>query len=97
MSALETTVIQPGQTLILAGDKAPRRDFANLGSRRPLTIVATRADETLLLMQDGSDPTGSSLVPTPRHFSTPSNPARAYLSTQALSPRGTAHLVDVYA
>src|SRR5579859_2870631 len=97
MSALETTLIEPGQTLILAGDNVPRRDFADLGSLRTLTIVATRADETLLLKQDGSEPTGSSLIPMPRYSATPWNPARAYLSTQALTLRGPAHLVDVYA
>jgi len=37
------------QTLILAGEAIPRRDAANDG--RPLTIVATRADDTMLLPQ----------------------------------------------
>src|ERR1700759_1614033 len=99
MSALETTVraSPEKQTLILAGENIPRRNLAETDPRRPLTIVATRADQTLLLMQDGDEPTGSSLIPLPRYFSPPSSPAKAYLNTQALtSQRGSHHLIDVY-
>ena len=100
MSALETTVrVSPEkQTLILAGENIPRRTLADADARRPLTIVATRADQTLLLMQDGEESTGSSLIPMPRYFAPPSSPAKAYLNTQALtSQRGPNHLIDVYA
>jgi hypothetical protein len=100
MSALETTVrVTPEkQTLILAGENDPPRGRANSDSHRPLTIVATRADETLLLMQDGDTPTGSALIPLPRNFPSHGSPANAYLNTQALTaPRSPAHLIDVYA
>ncbi|HXP65489.1 MAG TPA: hypothetical protein VN815_08450 [Steroidobacteraceae bacterium] len=99
MSALETTVrVSPEkQTLILAGETIPRRNFDSL-SNRPLTIVATPADETMLLMQDGDGPAGSALPKAARNFITPVSPANAYLRTQALSsPHRRTHLVDLYA
>jgi hypothetical protein len=78
------------QTLILAGEDVPRRDHVNSAHSRPLTIVATPADETMLLMQDGDRSSRASPLPM--------SPASAYLLTQALarSPR-PAHLVDTYA
>jgi hypothetical protein len=100
MSALETTVrVTPEkQTLILAGEEIPRRSLADSSSSRPLTIVATQADETLLLMRDGNAAPGTELIPVLRNVTQPANPATAYLRTQALSsPRGRAHLVDTYA
>ena|ERR1700733_16197002 len=100
MSALETTVrvTSEKQTLILAGEEIPRRNRADLSSSRPLTIVATPADETMLLMRDGAESPGSELIPVSRSFALPPSPANAYLRTQALSPRrGPAHLVDTYA
>jgi hypothetical protein len=100
MSALETTVrVTPEkQTLILAGEEIPRRNFVNASSGRPLTIVATPADETLLLMQDGIDSPGSALIPISPNSAPIASPANAYLRTQAISSRnGRAHLVDTYA
>jgi hypothetical protein len=99
MSALETTVrVSPEkQTLILAGEAIPRRNFDSL-SNRPLTIVATPADETKLLIQDGSEPAASALIPISRNFTSPASPANAYLRTQALTLRGgRTHLLDTYA
>jgi hypothetical protein len=99
MSALETTVrVSPEkQTLILAGETIPRRNFDSL-SNRPLTIVATPADETLLLNQDGERARASALVANSRNFAPHSSAAHAYLSAQALSsPRSRTHLVDLYA
>ena len=99
MSALETTVrVGPEkQTLILAGEAIPRRNVDSVANR-PLTIVATPADETMLLNQDGKQPTGSALLENSRRFAPPANPAYAYLRTQALSsPRSRTHLVDLYA
>ena len=58
MSALENTVrvSSEKQTLILAGESAPQRgvvagarSFAYIGSRRPLTIIATPVDDPMLL------------------------------------------------
>jgi hypothetical protein len=100
MSALDTTVrVTPEkQTLILAGEEIPRRSRADSSSSRPLTIVATQADETLLLIRDGTAPSWAELTPILRNFTLPANPANAYLRTQALvSPGGRAHLVDTYA
>jgi hypothetical protein len=91
MSALETIVrvLPEKQTLILAGEAVPQRNLANPMLRRPLTIVATPADDTLLLMQDPHESTGSAVT---------SSPADAYLRTQALSARRSrTPLVDVYA
>jgi hypothetical protein len=99
MSALETTVrVTPEkQTLILAGESLPRRSLAN-SSDRPLTIVATPADQTMLLMQDRGESPGSELISISRAFAFPPSPAGAYLRTQALSSLGDpAHLVDTYA
>jgi hypothetical protein len=100
MSALETTVrvTSEKQTLILAGEEIPRRNLADVNSSRPLTIVATRADETMLLMSDGAEAPGSALMPLSRTSALPPSPANAYLRTQALtSRRARAHLVDTYA
>ena len=100
MSALETTVrvTSEKQTLILAGEEIPRRSLADSTSSRPLTIVATQADETLLLMRDGNAPPGTELTPVLHNFPLAATPANAYLRTQALaSQRGRAHLVDTYA
>jgi hypothetical protein len=51
------------QTLILAGEAIPRRDAAS--DTRPLTIVATRADDTMLLPQKPApgpdEPTSASM------------------------------------
>jgi hypothetical protein len=44
------------QTLILAGEAIPRRDAAN--DLRPLTIVATLADDTMLLPQKPAPSSG---------------------------------------
>jgi hypothetical protein len=100
MSALETTVrvTSEKQTLILAGEEIPRRNFADSTSSRPLTMVATQADETLLLMHDGNALPGAELIPVLHNFALSANPANEYLRIQALSsPRGRAHLVDTYA
>jgi hypothetical protein len=100
MSALDTTVrVTPEkQTLILAGEAIPRRKHSDANSHRPLTIVATPADETMLLMRDGAASPGSALISASRAFVPPTSPANAYLRTQALSPlRGQSHLVDTYA
>jgi hypothetical protein len=102
MSALETTVrVSPEkQTLILAGEVVPRRSPGASAPSRPLTIVATPADETMLLMRDGDQyqASGSEFIPISRDFSSPPSPADAYLRTQALSSiRGRTHLVDTYA
>jgi hypothetical protein len=99
MSALETTVrVSPEkQTLILAGEAIPRRSVDSL-SNRPLTIVATPADETLLLNHDGVQPAGSALLANSDNLVPPASPAYAYLRTQALpSSRSQTHLVDLYA
>ena len=86
------------QTLILAGEKIPQRNLADSASGRPLTIVATPADQTMLLMQDGAESPGSALIPIWSNVAAPASPANAYLRTQALSSRGgPAHLVDTYA
>ena len=82
------------QTLILAGEATPRRDVASssangvgLSDGPRLTIVATRADETMLLAQGnfahkasvGAEDSTSSLMTI---ISSQSKPARAgYLST----------------
>jgi hypothetical protein len=99
MSALETTVrVSPEkQTLILAGEAIPRRNFDTLANR-PLTIVATPADETPLLIQGSGETEGFALTPLSRNFTPPASPANAYLRTQALSSldRRT-RLVDTYA
>ena len=99
MSALETTVrVTPEkQTLILAGEEIPRRNHANSTPVRPLTIVATSADQTMLLMRDGGESPGSDLIPVSRTFALPPSPANEYSRTQSLSSFGPAHLVDTYA
>src|ERR1700761_9263783 len=100
MSALETTVrVSPEkQTLILAGEEIPRRNQGNSTPGRPLTIVATPADQTMLLMRDGGDSPGSELIPISRTLAWPPSPANEYLRPQSLSSRlGPTHLVDTYA
>jgi hypothetical protein len=109
MSALETTVrvSSEKQTLILAGEVIPRRGLSNsaagsglldASSGRPLTIVATPVEETMLLVQGSDGPAGSALMVRARTPSSSANPADAYIRTQALSARHTrTPLVDIYA
>src|SRR5271168_1786873 len=99
MSALETTVrVSPEkQTLILAGEAIPRRNFDSLANR-PLTIVATPADDTLLLIQGSGEPANTALTPLVRNFTLPASPANAYLRTQAMtSLHRRTRLLDTYA
>jgi hypothetical protein len=94
------------QTLILAGESIPRRQPA--GSEPRLTIVATRADTTMLLAQGDTaqEPVGEStsslmmLAPADndtklaRSFSA----ADAYARTQDLSGNGKrTAIIDTYA
>ena len=87
------------QTLILAGEAVPRRPVL-----RPLTIVATPADVTLLLAHgDGvsGSPEGALLQPAsafsfPRHISY--GAAGAYARTQALAAGNSrTAIIDTYA
>jgi len=86
------------QTLILAGEAVPQRPLP-----RPLTIVATPADVTLLLGQ-GEEMSGSSEV-TLLHlapaFSSHRNisfgAAGAYARVQALGGNSRTSLIDTYA
>jgi hypothetical protein len=100
MSALEKTVrvLPESQTLILAGEAVPQRNPPSMMSRRPLTIVATPADETPLLMQETHESTGSAVISRSHDLASASSPADAYVRTQALSSRRTrTPLVDLYA
>jgi hypothetical protein len=98
------------QTLILAGESVPRRDAA--GSELRLTIVATRADTTLLLAQGDAaqQPSGdeaSSMALAPANNSTLSrysargsaySAADAYARTQDLSGHAARRaIIDTYA
>lgn len=87
------------QTLILAGETVPQR-----GLSRPLTIVATPADVTLLLAQGdqaSGTPEGTPLhsVPAFQSFrNTSYGAAGAYARTQALTGgRSRAAIIDTYA
>jgi hypothetical protein len=86
------------QTLILAGEAVPRRPLP-----RPLTLVATPADVTLLLGQ-GDELSGSfegALHPTPAfpsHRNISYGAAGAYARTQALaSGNSRMVIIDTYA
>jgi hypothetical protein len=87
------------QTLILAGEAVPQRPLL-----RPLTIVATPADVTLLLAQ-GDEVSGSSdgtsLKPAPAfsfHRNISYGAAGAYARTQALAGGNSrTAIIDTYA
>lgn len=88
------------QTLFLAGELVPRRGLANADARaqRPLTMVATPADETMLLVQDGAESAGSEVIMIPRKLSSSPSAADAYLRTQESSyPRTRTSIIDTYA
>jgi predicted acylesterase/phospholipase RssA len=97
MSALETTVrVSPEkQTLILAGEAAPRRDLAD--PRRPLTVVATPVEETRLLVHGTDRPVSSALVTLRSAITASHSAADAYVRTSALSLRARSSLIDIYA
>jgi hypothetical protein len=85
------------QTLILAGEAVPQRPLP-----RPLTIVATPADVTLLLAQ-GDEVSGSSegtLLPPAFtfHRNMSYGAAGAYARTQALTAGNSrTAIIDTYA
>lgn len=87
------------QTLILAGEAVPQR-----APSRPLTIVATPADVTLLLAQgdQGLGTSQDTLLPPVPAFPSYRNisfgAAGAYARTQALSGGSTrTAIIDTYA
>ena len=87
------------QTLILAGEAVPQRPLP-----RPLTIVATPADVTLLLAQDdevSGRPEGTLLRPAPAfafHRNISYGAAGAYARTQALAAGNSrTAIIDTYA
>jgi hypothetical protein len=87
------------QTLILAGEAVPQRPLP-----RPLTIVATPADVTLLLSQgDGMSSSAEPALLQPAaafafHRNVSNGAAGAYARTQALA-RGNSRtaIIDTYA
>ena len=111
MSALETTVRvnSEKQTLILAGEPETRRFAYNVtSSQRPLTLVATPADDPMLIAQSRlEDLGGASVTAVPRNL-VPSasfadrggayNAANAYARTQQLFADNTrSAIIDTYA
>lgn len=85
------------QTLILAGEAVPQRP-----APRPLTIVATPADVTLLLAQgDEMSRSFENTVPAPAflsHRNISYGAAGAYERTQALAVGNSrAAIIDTYA
>jgi hypothetical protein len=104
------------QTLILAGEAIPRRGVAHSAAGEPglsdlaphLTIVATRADDTMLLAQGASSPSMTlstdghnelgrfGHVSSVRGFS--SNAANEYARTQDSRGNGARSIfIDTYA
>ena len=84
------------QTLILAGESIPRRDPA--GSEPRLTIVATRADTTMLLAQrdPSQETTGEST--SPLMMLTPTGNNNRLARSDLYTARGSAFsAADAYA
>jgi hypothetical protein len=87
------------QTLILAGEAVPQRPLP-----RPLTIIATPADVTLLLAHGDQVPgssEGTLLHPAPAfsfHRNIPYGAVGAYARTQALTAGNSrTAIIDTYA
>jgi hypothetical protein len=109
MSALETTVrvSSEKQTLILAGEPVPRRFAFNSSTQRPLTLVATPVDDSMLIAQGGFDDLSPNLAAPSRNLvlsasfaarGSAYNAADAYVRTQQLSiDSARSAIIDTYA
>jgi hypothetical protein len=83
------------QTLILAGEPVPRRDAMEVPSRRPVTLIATRVDAPVLLIQATAS---GKLAASDRMLDRGSafKAVRAYARTQQ-PDSGHALTIDTYA